>query len=389
MFKPSSIYESNERWKVGLIAVLIVIVAASILYTNYLAERLKDEERKKVELLATVYEKISSGDESVDLGFMFEIIQSNETVPLILADGQGNIMAHRNIDSVNALDTAYLNGLVTEMREEKTPIRIDLGNGQHNLIYYQDSYLLTQLIYFPYIQFSIILLFMMVGYFAFSSSRRAEQNRVWVGMAKETAHQLGTPLNSLTGWVEYLRDHLQPQVADRVLPEMEKDIDRLVTVTDRFSKIGSTPSLARHSMLDVVKRSVDYLRTRASVKVNWDVHHGNDEYMAMANPALFEWVLENLLKNALDAMTGAGSIAVTLSQDEQNVMIDVKDSGKGIPPNRFGKVFKPGFSTKQRGWGLGLSLSKRIVEEYHGGKIFVKESMPGKGTTFRILMPRG
>ncbi|HZG01073.1 MAG TPA: HAMP domain-containing sensor histidine kinase, partial [Chitinophagales bacterium] len=171
--------------------------------------------------------------------------------------------------------------------------------------------------------------------------------------------------------------------------EMEKDIDRLVTVTDRFSKIGSTPSLARHSMLDIAKRSVDYLRTRASVKVNWDVHHGNDEYMAMANPALFEWVLENLLKNALDAMTGAGSIAVTLSQDEQNVMIDVKDSGKGIPPNRFGKVFKPGFSTKQRGWGLGLSLSKRIVEEYHGGKIFVKESMPGKGTTFRILMPRG
>jgi signal transduction histidine kinase len=320
---------------------------------------------------------------------MFEIIQSNETVPLVLADGAGNIMAHRNIDSVNALDTAYLNALVVEMREEKTPIRIDLGNGQHNLIYYQDSYLLTQLIYFPYIQFSIILLFMMVGYFAFSSSRRAEQNRVWVGMAKETAHQLGTPLNSLTGWVEYLRDHLQPQVADRVLPEMEKDIDRLVTVTDRFSKIGSTPSLARHSMLDIVKRSVDYLRTRASGKMKWDVKHGNEEYMAMANPALFEWVLENLLKNALDAMTGAGSIAVTLSQDEQHVVIDVKDSGKGIPPNRFAKVFKPGFSTKQRGWGLGLSLSKRIVEEYHGGKIFVKESQPGKGTTFRILMPKG
>lgn len=388
MFKPSSIYESNERWKIGLIAVLILIVTASILYTNYLAERLKDEERKKVELLATVYEKISSGDENVDLGFMFEIIQSNETVPLVLTDHDGNIMAHRNVDSIAALDTSYLRKLVAEMKAEKTPIRIDLGNGQHNIIYYKDSYLLTQLIFFPYIQFSIILLFMMVGYFAFSSSRRAEQNRVWVGMAKETAHQLGTPLNSLTGWVEYLRDYLQPDVADRVLPEMEKDIDRLVTVTDRFSKIGSAPSLAQHDLLEIVNRSVNYLRTRASQKVHWEVRSNPGSYNALVNPALFEWVLENLLKNALDAMTGAGNISANILSDETHVIIDVKDSGKGMPPNRFKKVFKPGFSTKQRGWGLGLSLSKRIVEEYHGGKIFVKESQPGKGTTFRILMPK-
>ena len=390
MFKPSSIYETNERWKIGLILVLVLIVSVSIFYTNYIADQLAEEERKKVELLATVYQKLSTGAENVDLGFMFEIIQSNETVPLILTDQNGNVMAHRNIDSVKAsTDGKYVEAMLTEMREAKEPIRIDLGNNTYNTIYYRDSYLLTQLIYFPYIQFVVILLFIMVGYFAFSSSRRAEQNRVWVGMAKETAHQLGTPLNSLTGWIEYLRDYLEPKVADRVLPEMEKDVDRLVTVTDRFSKIGSTPSLAKQNLLDIVNKSVDYLRKRASGKVKWTVKHGtNDFFPAMINPALFEWVLENLLKNALDAMDGAGAITVVLETHQDSVLIDVKDSGKGIPTNRFKKVFKPGYSTKQRGWGLGLSLTKRIVEEYHGGKIFVRESQQGKGTTFRIVMPK-
>jgi len=391
MFKPSSIYESNERWKIGLILVLVLIVSVSLYYTNYIASRLAEEEQKKVELLATVYQKLSSGAENVDLGFMFEIIQSNETVPLILTDREGHVMAFRNIDSVRATqDTAYVHAMLTEMREAKTPIKIDLGNNTYNLIYYRDSYLLTQLIYFPYIQFFIIGLFIMVGYFAFSSSRRAEQNRVWVGMAKETAHQLGTPLNSLTGWIEYLRDYLEPAVADRVLPEMDKDVERLVTVTDRFSKIGSTPSLSKNNLLDTVNKSVDYFKVRASQKVKWKVVHKSDDYFpAMVNPSLFEWVLENLLKNALDAMEGAGSITVTMNTEpEGGVVIDVKDTGKGMPQNRFAKVFKPGFSTKQRGWGLGLSLSKRIVEEYHGGKIFVKESQPNKGTTFRIVMPK-
>lgn len=369
--------------------MLLIIVSASIFYTNYIATRLADEERKKVELLATVYQKLSSGDENVDLGFMFEIIQSNETVPLILTDNNGSVVAYRNIDSASATrDKDYIAKLIVQMRDDKEPIRIDLGNGNFNTIYYRDSYLLTQLIYFPYIQFAIILLFIMVGYFAFSSSRRAEQNRVWVGMAKETAHQLGTPLNSLTGWIDYLEERLDKETAQKVLPEMQKDIDRLETVTQRFSKIGSAPSVAQHNLLDIVEKSVAYIRARASDRVTWQIHPKGSEFNTRVNPSLFEWVIENLLKNALDAMDGAGKISIQIEATVEKIIIDVEDSGKGIMPNRFKRVFKPGYSTKQRGWGLGLSLSKRIIEEYHDGKIFVKDSVPGKGTTFRIIMPK-
>lgn len=387
-FKTHNIYDSKERWKISLIAVLIIIVISSILYTNYLAENLAREERKKVELLASVFKKLNSADPDVDISFMFEIIKSNETVPLILTTQNNAIIAYRNIDSSRVQhDSTYLNRLLADMAAKNDPIKIELSNDTYNYIYYKDSYLLTQLIYFPYIQFAIILLFMIVAYFAFSSARRAEQNRVWVGMAKETAHQIGTPLNSLSAWVDYLRDTLDEDIAGKVIPEMEKDIERLVTVTDRFSKIGSTPSLQETELVSVIEKLMAYFKKRSSAQVNWQFnYHSNEKYFARINESLFEWVLENLLKNSLDAMEGKGNIIIELHRDEDRIFIDIIDNGKGIPSGHFKKIFKPGFSSKKRGWGLGLSLSKRIIEEYHHGKIFVQESIPFVKTQFRIIL---
>lgn len=387
-FKTHNIYDSKERWKISLIAVLIIIVISSILYTNYLAENLAREERKKVELLASVFKKLNSADPDVDISFMFEIIKSNETVPLILTTQNNAIIAYRNIDSsLVQHDSTYLNRLLADMAAKNDPIKIELSNDTYNYIYYKDSYLLTQLIYFPYIQFAIILLFMIVAYFAFSSARRAEQNRVWVGMAKETAHQIGTPLNSLSAWVDYLRDTLDEDIAGKVIPEMEKDIERLVTVTDRFSKIGSTPSLQETELVSVIEKLMAYFKKRSSAQVNWQFnYHSNEKYFARINESLFEWVLENLLKNSLDAMEGKGNIIIELHRDEDRIFIDIIDNGKGIPSGHFKKIFKPGFSSKKRGWGLGLSLSKRIIEEYHHGKIFVQESIPFVKTQFRIIL---
>jgi signal transduction histidine kinase len=386
--KQPNIYESKENWKIALIAVLILIVIGSILYTNYLAENLAKEEKKKVELLASVFKKLNSADADVDISFMFEVIKSNETVPLILTTQDNGIIAYRNIDStLVAHDSTYLRKLLLEMSSKNEPIRIELSNDTFNYIYYKDSYLLTQLIYFPYIQFAIILLFMIVAYFAFSSARRAEQNRVWVGMAKETAHQIGTPLNSLTGWIDYLRESMDEELAKKVIPEMEKDIERLVTVTDRFSKIGSTPSLHETEVVGVLNKLITYFKKRSSHQVNWQFNfHNNEEYIAHLNVSLFEWVLENLIKNSLDAMEGKGNIIIELNKEEDRIIIDVIDNGKGIPAGHFSKIFKPGFSSKKRGWGLGLSLSKRIIEEYHHGKIFVQESIPFVKTQFRIIL---
>ncbi len=383
-----NIYESKERWKIGLVAILILIVIGSILYTNYLAENLAKEEKKKVEMLASVFKKLNSADPDVDISFMFEVIKSNETVPLILTTQNNEIIAYRNIDSALVKkDSTYLKRLLAEMAEKNEPIKIELSADTHNYIYYKDSYLLTQLIYFPYIQFSIILLFLITAYFAFSSARRAEQNRVWVGMAKETAHQIGTPLNSLSGWIEYLRESLDPEFSEKIVPEMEKDIERLITVTDRFSKIGSTPSLTETELVTVIDKLLIYFKKRSSMQVSWQFNYNPTEnYMANINVSLFEWVLENLIKNSLDAMEGKGNIIIELTKDTDRIIIDITDNGKGMPTRQFQKVFKPGFSTKKRGWGLGLSLSKRIIEEYHHGKIFVQESIPFVKTQFRIIL---
>lgn len=386
--KSNSVYESKENWKIALIIFLIFIVIGSILYTNYLAENLAKEERKKAELLASAFKKLISASNDVDISFIFEIIESNETIPLILTNNNNEIIKTRNIDTARInRDSTYLKTLIAEISEKNEPIKIQLSDNTYNYIYYKDSYLLTQLFYFPYIQFAIILLFMITAYFAFSSARRAEQNRVWVGMAKETAHQIGTPLNSLTGWIEYLRETMDKELTDKVIPEMEKDIERLITVTDRFSKIGSTPSLIETDLVPIIDKLLIYFKKRSSAQVIWQYNYNHTEsYNAHVNVALFEWVLENLIKNSLDAIEGKGNIIVELHKDSGQIIIDVIDNGSGIPSGSFKKIFKPGYSSKKRGWGLGLSLSKRIIDEYHHGKIVVHESIPFVKTQIRITL---
>ncbi|MEO6168657.1 MAG: HAMP domain-containing sensor histidine kinase [Chitinophagales bacterium] len=384
-----NIYEQKNTWKLILLIALLLIIITSILYTNFLAGKLAREERKKMELLADVYKLLNATSGNVDLGFMFHIIESNETVPLILTDEAGNVIGHKNLDSLKTeRDTNYLKQQLLLMKADRPPIDIEYSKNAHQYIYYRDSYLLVQLRYFPFIQFSIILLFLAVAYLTFSTARRAEQNRVWAGMAKETAHQLGTPISALSGWVDYMK--LQLDEGDetwKVLPEVEKDIERLELIAERFSKIGSIPDLVTTNLYDEVEKSTQYIRRRASGKVLINLHAPQGKNVeAMISPPLFAWVIENLLKNALDAIGGSGNIDIYVQKQGKQTFLDIKDSGKGIPQGKFKEVFLPGYSTKKRGWGLGLSLAKRIVEEFHKGKIFVKESQMGKGTTFRIAL---
>jgi signal transduction histidine kinase len=271
-----------------------------------------------------------------------------------------------------------------KIKEKNDPIIIDLEKGHFNLIYYKDSIILTMLIFYPYIQLGIIILFILVSYLAFSSSQKAEQNQVWVGMSKETAHQLGTPTSSLAGWIEILQ-HKHPEIT--VTRELALDVERLEKVTERFSRIGSKPVLARENIVAIISRTVDYLKSRTSSRVRFITDYSfKKEVVVLVNSALFEWVIENVSKNAIDSMEGNGEITVRISETEKNAIIDISDTGKGIPKSAFNKIFNPGFTTKQRGWGLGLSLAKRIIEEYHNGRIFVRHSEVGKGSCIRIIM---
>lgn len=382
-----NIYEQKNTLKFILLIMLLLIVFTSILYTNYLAQKLARVERNRVELIADTYKRLNNATGNEDLSFMFHIIETNKTVPLIITDEDGHISWNKNFDSVKmARDTNYLQKQLEIMKQDRPPIDIEYAPNKHQYIYYRDSYLLTQLRYFPYIQFAIILFFLGLSYLIFSTARRAEQNRVWAGMAKETAHQLGTPISALSGWVDYMKLQETSPELQHVIPEVEKDIERLELIAQRFSKIGSAPELVSVNLKEEVARSIDYIRRRASGKVSIRFHATQENIEAMISPPLFEWVIENLLKNALDAISGEGTIDIDVSKQGKKVFVDVKDSGKGIPQGKFNTVFRPGYSTKKRGWGLGLSLAKRIVEEFHGGKIFVKESVVGKGTTFRIVL---
>lgn len=381
-----NIYTRKQRWKFLLLMTAVVIGVVSLLYTNYIVSRLSEQEKQNVELWAQGIRQLSDVSiEAGDISFALEVIRSNNNVPMILADERGEIISFRNIDSSKAEDSGYLQLLLQEMKTEHEPIPIIFGSDQQkNYVYYKDSTLLSQLRYYPFFQLAVIALFILVSYLAFSSSRKAEQNQVWVGMAKETAHQLGTPLSSLVAWVEYLK---QSYSHEPHLAEMEKDLGRLETITERFSKIGSAPSLDRQNIQTIIENSVNYIRTRTSSKVNFEVHNAaHHDVFAPINSALFEWVLENIFKNAIDAIEGAGSVHIQLTDQQQFVYIDISDTGKGIPKSKFKTVFKPGYTSKNRGWGLGLSLSKRIVEEYHAGHIFVKSSELNKGTTFRIVL---
>ncbi len=368
--------------------MLLLIIITSILYTDYLASKLSDQEKLKMELIADTYKRLTNSTGSEDLSFMFHIIESNKTVPLILADSTDAILLSKNFDSIKiAKNESYLNGQLAEMKSQHAPIDIQYTQGVHQYMYYGDSVLLKELRYFPFIQFAIILLFIGVAYITFSTARRAEQNRVWAGMAKETAHQLGTPISALSGWVDYMKLQPDENAILAVLPDVEKDIERLELIAERFSKIGSVPEMIVTNLNEQINKNVDYIKRRASGKVFFEVKSFNDENVnALISPPLFDWVIENLLKNALDAIGGEGSIEISLSKQGSKAIVDIKDSGKGIAAGKFNAIFRPGYSTKKRGWGLGLSLAKRIINEFHKGKIFVKESVIGKGTTFRIVL---
>jgi anti-sigma regulatory factor (Ser/Thr protein kinase) len=360
------------------------IAVGSLFYTNRLVKELKSEERKNVELLAEATRQLAVPDlTEKDFTFLVQVTENNRTVPMILTTETGEIISYRNIDTTRLSDKAYLNEMLNEMKRSKNSIVVDLGNNERNYIYYTDSLLLKKLTYYPYYQLAIIFLFLLVSYFAFSSSRKAEQNQVWVGLSKETAHQLGTPTSSLLAWLELMK---LKNPEEELTVELEKDVKRLEMITHRFSKIGSKPSLKEEDLNKLLFNTVEYLQHRISKRILLNCQYTKEATIAPVCSSLLEWVVENICKNAIDAIDGDGSIYISLKDNAKWIIIDITDTGKGIAKSKFKTIFKPGYTTKKRGWGLGLSLAKRIIEDYHSGKIFVHSSELDKGTTFRIML---
>ncbi len=380
-------YEKKRWWKIAIFIAAIFIGGFSLWYTQALVKELAVQEDKKIKLWAYATRQLGATTGETDINFLLDIIKDNETIPTILVDDQLQIISHRNLDPKRENDSSYLSQELALMMAEHEPIKIeyDIENNHYNFLYYKNSYLLTALKTYPLIQLGLIAFFAIMSYFALSSSRRAEQNQVWVGMSKETAHQLGTPISSLREWHNMLKESEKDQ-QEEILKEVDYDIKRLELITERFSKIGSEPILKSENLDLVVEKAVGYLRNRVSSKVSIKVEVGKPGNWANINVPLFDWVIENLCKNAIDAMEGEGSLTLLINHDAKHVYIDITDTGKGIPKGKFKTVFKPGYTTKKRGWGLGLSLVKRIITEYHKGQIYVRHSELGKGTTFRLVL---
>ena len=378
--------------KIVLLVSAVVIAAVSLVISYLLVRDLSHEERNRMVVWAEAMRSLSRADENTDIYLALKVIDGNNTIPVIVLDAQGNVETYRNITikAETAADTLrYLQQRAEAMRQAGYAIDLNLTDAGQDVrpgddylvICYEESSMLRRLASYPYVQLGVVGLFVVVAIFALLSSKRAEQNRVWVGLSKETAHQLGTPISSLMAWTAILRE-AYPE--DELIPEMDKDVKRLELIADRFSKIGSQPEVAREDLRPLLVRTADYIRRRSSDKVVVTCDMPKVSVDADVCAPLFEWVVENLCKNAIDAMSGKGSITIRLRQETAHIVIEVSDTGKGIPKKNIGNVFRPGFTTKKRGWGLGLSLAKRIVEEYHHGRIFVKSSEPGRGTTFRI-----
>ncbi|MCQ2191931.1 MAG: HAMP domain-containing histidine kinase [Paludibacteraceae bacterium] len=381
-------FDKFSKLKYLFALLALVIVGISGYFTNGLVKSMAQEENRKMALWAEATRKLAAADEVTDFEFLLKVIADNTTIPCFILDQNDNVIGSRNIDVPSKLTDDKLKAFWKQKQElfadlnERIEINIDKETQQY--IYYDNSLVLKHLSYYPFIQWGVIALFFLTVLFFFTLAKRAEQDKVWAGLSKETAHQLGTPISSLMAWVELMKAQ---EIALDILPEMEKDVSRLQTIADRFSKVGSVPELKPACLNDVLDNTLAYMRRRVSSKVViTSVYQSNTPISLPMCVPLFEWVVENLCKNAVDAMEGRGSIDVNVSMLEKQVCLDFTDTGKGIPKSKFKTVFSPGFTTKQRGWGLGLSLVKRIVEDYHHGSIFVKHSELGKGTTFRILL---
>ena len=377
-------YEIKKFLKIILLLLAIFIGGLTLFFSQKLAKRVAQEEKKKVRTWAKAV-KIT-GDPAVDdanLNFYLELIQDNTTIPAIVVDENNQITNQFiNLDKEMLNKRGYLEEKKNEFAEENEPIPIPIAKGIVHKVYYGESSVLKQLRYYPFVVLGVVALFILVSYFAFSFSRRAEENQIWVGLAKETAHQLGTPISSLMGWVDVIEMGEMPENAS---DEMRKDIRRLQIITERFSKIGSEPILKKVELNEALTQSVDYMKTRSGKRVNFEINTTQPVF-AMLNQNLFDWVIENLTKNSIDAMEGQGDLKYTIQKKAGRVVLDISDTGKGIPRNRFKSIFKPGYTTKRRGWGLGLSLAKRIINDYHQGQIFVQESLPNVKTTIRIVL---
>ena len=375
--------------KILLVLAAVVIAVASLAVSNFLVRDLLEEERNNVEVWAEAMNSLNKADESTDLALVLKVIGSNENIPVVVVDDKGQVQDYRNLEvrGKTAADSLeYIMRRARSMKQSGNYIPINLDSpGDYMEVCFGESLMLRRLAYYPYVQLGVVLIFVVVAIFALLSSKRAEQNKVWVGLSKETAHQLGTPISSLMAWVEVLRETYPD---DELIPEMDKDVRRLQRIAERFSKIGSLPEPKPENLNDVVQNVLEYIGRRASNKVHLSVDMPDHPLIVKMSAPLFEWVVENLCKNAIDAMEGQGSITLTARDEGDCFSVEVSDTGKGIPRNKFKDVFMPGFTTKSRGWGLGLSLAKRIVEEYHGGRIFVKNSELGKGTTFRIELKK-
>ncbi len=394
----ANIYDRRRYGKVIFLIISIAVVFIFLYVSNNLVKDLSEQERDRMQIWAdATKEMINSalGDGSGSADFPFSIIERNRTIPVLLTDEDGNIIDHRNfnlpepVDSINrfplsVVNEAFLKDRLADLRKTENVIEMPITDDFKQYLYYEDSKLLKRLSYYPYIQLLVMLAFIAVVYFAVLSTKKAEQNKVWVGLSKETAHQLGTPISSLMAWMELLESL---GVDTETVGEMNKDVQRLSTIASRFSKIGSKPQMEQDDLNNVVERSSSYMSSRISSRISLTRNLSSDNLLVKLSAPLFEWVMENLIKNAVDAMEGSGSIIVTTGEERGMAFVEVADTGKGISRKNFKTIFNPGYTTKKRGWGLGLTLAKRIIEQYHSGKIYVRSSEPGLGTTFRIEIP--
>ena len=377
----SSIYDSRQRWKFGFIFAAVLIAILSVVVSDLLIKDLAREERQRMEIWSEATRVMTSENPSLNMQLILKIIQGNTSIPFILCTDQDEVVSYNNIELPENDQALFLKKKVGELKAKNPPIVIDMEDGSFQYLYYDDSTILKRLLLYPYVQLSVVFVFILLAFLALASTKRAEQNKVWVGLSKETAHQLGTPISSLIAWVEYLRTK---EIDAFLLNEMDKDVKRLQTIAERFSKIGSDPDPVPTDLVESIQTALGYMSTRISSKVAIHADLPSHPIWVSMNDSLFAWVIENLTKNAVDAMEGHGDIYLRIEERDRLVRIDLSDTGKGIPKSKFKTVFNPGYTTKQRGWGLGLSLVKRIIESLQGGKIYVKSSELGKGTTFRI-----